>query len=110
MARNTKTGQSADKWRFIVPGAAAPVGGGLLKIGEASTLVAVSVSLAPYVIMASLYALFVIGYIPAVICYLRADRNRQEAINQLITTSANAIVCLLTLTPPGPQRTPPRDA
>lgn len=43
---------------------------------------------------------FVIGYIPAAICYLYFAENRQDAAEQLITTSASAIVALLTLTPP----------
>jgi hypothetical protein len=55
--------------------------------------------LAPYVIVASLYAIFMIGYIPAVFCYLWSSEERQDAINRLITTSADAIVSLLTLTP-----------
>jgi hypothetical protein len=54
---------------------------------------------APYVILAALYAIFMIGYVPAVICYLCSGGDRQEAAGRLITTSASAIVALLTFTP-----------
>jgi hypothetical protein len=96
---NRSSRKSAPRWYYLLPEAAAPIGGGLIKIGQASTWAAVSVGLAPYVIVAALYALFVIGYVPAVICYLCSDHDRQDAVDRLITTSANAIVSLLTLTP-----------
>jgi hypothetical protein len=99
MTRNTRTRRPAPGWYYLLPEVAAPLGGGLIKIGRASTWAAVSVGLAPYVIVASLYAIFVIGYIPAVTCYLCSAQDRQDAVDRLITTSANAIVALLTLTP-----------
>ena len=99
MARNTETKRPANSWYYFLPGIAAPIGGGLIKIGQSSTIAAVGVALAPYMIMAALYAIFMIGYVPAVICYLCSGPDRQNAINHLIATSANAIVALLTLTP-----------
>lgn len=99
MTRNTRMRKPVAGWYYLLPEVAAPLGGGLIKIGQASTWAAVSVGLAPYVIMAALYAIFVIGYIPAVICYLCSDEGRQDAVDRLIMTSANAIVSLLTLTP-----------
>lgn len=98
MTGSARARRTVYQWRYILPGVAAPVGGGLIKIGQASTWAAVSVALAPYVVVASLYAIFIIGYIPAVVCYLFCGQDRQDAINRLITTSADAIVCLLTLT------------
>jgi hypothetical protein len=86
-------------WFCLLPEVTAPMGGGLMKIGHASTWAAASVGLAPYVVLGALYAIFVIGYIPAVFCYLCSGHDRQDAIHRLITTSANAIVSLLTLTP-----------
>lgn len=62
---------------YLLPEVAAPLGGGLIKLGQASTMAAVSVGLAPYVLLAALYALFVIGYIPAAACYLYFAENRQ---------------------------------
>jgi hypothetical protein len=59
----------------------------------------VSVGLAPYAILAALYAVFMIGYVPGVICFLCSGGERQDAADRLITTSASAIVSLLTLTP-----------
>lgn len=95
MARNRETKRPAGSWYYFLPGIAAPIGGGLIKIGQSSTIAAVGVALAPYMIM----GIFMIGYIPAVICYLCSGRDRQDAINHLIATSANAIVAILTLTP-----------
>jgi hypothetical protein len=86
-------------WCYLLPEVAAPIGGGLIKIGQASTWAAVSVGLAPYVIVAALYAIVMLEHVFSVICYLCSGRDRQDAIDRLITTSANAIVALLTLTP-----------
>ena len=99
MTTNARSRKSAPRWYYVLPEVAAPLGGGLIKLGQGGTWAAVSVGLAPYVILATFYALFVIGYIPAVICYLCCGQDRQEAVDRLITTSANAIVSLLTLTP-----------
>jgi hypothetical protein len=99
MTRNAGTKRPAYGWCYLLPEVAAPIGGGLIKIGQASTWAAVSVGLAPYVIVAAMYTIFMLEHVPAMICYLCSDRDRQDAIDRLITTSANAIVALLTLTP-----------
>lgn len=99
MTRNTRMRGAANSWRYRLPEVAGPVGGGLLKIGHASTWAAVGVSLAPIGVVAALDAIFMIGYVPAVICYLCSGPDRQDAMARLISTSANAIVALLTLTP-----------
>jgi hypothetical protein len=99
MTRNTGMKRLGYGWCYLLPEVAAPIGGGLIKIGQASTWAAVSVGLAPYVIVAALYAIFMLEHVPVVICYLCSSRERQDAIDRLITTSANAIVALLTLTP-----------
>jgi hypothetical protein len=52
------------------------------------------------VLLAALYTVFIIGYVPAVICYLCFAENKQDAAEQLITNSACAIVALVTLTAP----------
>lgn len=96
MTRNTATRRLA--WPYV-PAAASPLGGGLLKLGGASTWVAVSVGLAPYVIWAALCVIFLIGYALAVIRYLCSDHDGQDAMTYLIATSANAVVSILTLTP-----------
>jgi hypothetical protein len=100
MTGTTRAVRLTSGWYYLLPEVAAPLGGGLLKVGRASTWAAVTIGLAPYVILASLYALFIIGYVPAVICYLSASQDRQDAADRLITTSADAIVSLLTLTHP----------
>jgi hypothetical protein len=99
MTRNAGTKRPAYGWCYLLPEVAAPIGGGLIKIGQASTWAAVSVGLAPYMIIAAMYTIFMLEHVPATICYLCSDRERQDAIDRLITTSANAIVALLTLTP-----------
>lgn len=101
MTGNARIKRTTPSWYYLLPEVAAPIGGGLIKIGQASTWAAVSVGLAPYVILAALYGIFIIGYVPAVICYLCSGRSKQDAVDRLITTSACAIVALLTLTPPG---------
>jgi hypothetical protein len=100
MTGNTRARRLNPSWYYLLPEVAAPLGGGLIKIGQASTWAAVSVGLAPYVLLAALYAVFLIGYAPAVICSLYFADNKHEAAEQLITTTACAIVALLTLTPP----------
>lgn len=99
MTGNTQLRRVHPGWYYLLPEVAAPLGGGLIKLGHASTWAAVSVGLAPYVLLAALYGVFLIGYTPAVIYYL-CSKNKQEAAEQLITTTTNAIVALLTLTPP----------
>lgn len=94
----------AHGWLYI-PAVSSPVGGGLIKLGHGSTWAAVTVGTAPYVICAFLYAVFVIGYLAAVTrCIVKSAE--QEAMERLITVSANAIVAILTLTairlPPQP--------
>lgn len=87
----------AHGWLYI-PAVSSPVGGGLIKLGNGSTWAAVAVGTAPYVICAFLYALFVIGYLAALIRCLCVKPGEQEAMERLITVSANAIVAILTLT------------
>ena len=99
MTRNTVIKRSAYGWPYLLPEVAAPIGGGLLKIGHASTLAAASVGLAPYAILAIQSGIFLIGYVPAVLCYLCSRQERREAMGRLITTSADAIVSLQTSTP-----------
>jgi hypothetical protein len=96
MTRNTATRRLA--WCYL-PVATSPIGGGLFKIGGVSTWVAVSVGLAPYVIWAALCVIFLIGYALAVIRYLCSGHDGQDAMTGLITTSTNAVVSILTLTP-----------
>lgn len=97
--RSTGTKRLTSTWCYQLPQVAGPIGAGLIKIGHASTSAAVSVGLAPYAIVAALYAIYIVEHVLAAICYLCSGRDRQDAIEHLITTSANAIVSLLTLTP-----------
>lgn len=98
-------------WLYI-PAVSSPVGGGLIKIGHGSTWAAVVVGAAPYAICAMLYVVFVIGYLAALIRYMCAGPAGQEAMERLITVSANAIVSILTLTvtrlPPHAKRPSPQ--
>jgi hypothetical protein len=87
----------AHGWLYI-PAVSSPVGGGLIKLGHGSTWAAVAVGMAPYAICAFLYAVFVIGYLAALIRYLCVKSGEQVAMERLITLSANAIVAILTLT------------
>jgi hypothetical protein len=87
----------AHGWLYI-PAVSSPLGGGLIKLGDGSTWAAVAVGTAPYVICALLYALFVIGYLAALIRYLCVKPEEREAMERLITVSANAVVAILTLT------------
>jgi len=99
----------AHGWLYI-PAVSSPLGGGLIKLGHGSTWAAVAVGTAPYAICAFLYALFVIGYLAALVRYLGVKPGEQEAMERLITVSANAIVAILTLTairlPPQPPKVP----
>src|SRR5215472_189870 len=105
MTRNTRMRRPAYSWRYLLPATGAPLGGGLMKIGHASTWAATSVALAPFAILITIYTFFAIGYVPAMICFLSSGRDqqdaqtRQDAIASLITTSANALIALLTFTP-----------
>jgi ABC-type Na+ efflux pump permease subunit len=96
-------------WLYI-PAVSSPVGGGLIKLGHGSTWAAVAVGTAPYAICAMLYIVFVIGYFAALVRFLCAKSGGQEAMERLITVSANAIVSILTLSPaklPTPARQSP---
>jgi hypothetical protein len=97
MTGNTRARRLNPSWYYLLPEVAAPLGGGLIKLGRGSTWAAVGVGLAPYALLAALYAAFIIGYAPAVICYLFFNEDKAD---QLITTSACAIVALVTLKPP----------
>ena len=87
----------AHGWAYI-PAASSPIGGGLIKLGRGSTWAAAAVGLAPYAICALLFTVFVIGYLAALVRYLCAKPGEQQAMERLITVSANAIVSILTLT------------
>jgi hypothetical protein len=106
MTKSTLERRTAFRWPYVLAAIAGPVGGGLIKIGNASTWAAVSVGLAPYVVAGALYALFMIAFIPAVLCYLFVGPDRQESIHRLIDTATDAIVCLLTLTHTRTRRQP----
>jgi hypothetical protein len=82
--------------------AAGPIGGGLIKLGQGSTLAAAMVGLAPYAIFGLLLLVFLIGYLAALARYLCAGQEGQEAMERLMVTSANAIVSILTLTQASP--------
>ena len=84
-------------WLYV-PAVSSPIGGGLIKIGHGSTWAAVAVGTAPYAICAMLYVVFVVGYLAALMRYMCAKSGGQEAMERLITVSANAIVSILTLT------------
>ena len=86
----------AHGWLYV-PAVSSPIGGGLIKLGHGSTFAAASVGLAPYMVCASLYTIFVISYLAAVLRYLCADAAGQQAMERLITVSANAVVSILTL-------------
>jgi hypothetical protein len=98
-------------WLYI-PAVSSPVGGGLIKLGHGSIWAAVAVGTAPYAICAMLYIVFVIGYFAALVRILCAKSGGQEAMERLITVSANAIVSILTLTttklPPQVRQPPER--
>jgi len=87
----------AHSWVYV-PASTSPIGGGLVKLGKGSTWAAVAVGTAPYAICGMLVIVFVIGYIAALIRYLCTKPEEREAMERLITVSANAIVSILTLT------------
>lgn len=91
-------------WAYA-PAAAGPIGGGMIKLGQGSTLGAVAVGLAPYAIYSLLLVVFVIGYLAALARYLCAGPEGQAAMERLMVTSANAIVSIVTLTCTSPTRT-----
>lgn len=83
-------------WLYL-PAVSSPLGGGLVKLGHGSTWAAVSVGIAPYAVCALLYAVFVIGYLAALLRYLCAGAEGQQAMVSLIDMSADAVVSILTL-------------
>jgi hypothetical protein len=90
-------------WLYL-PAVSSPVGGGLVKLGHGSTWAAVSVGVAPYAVCALLYVVFVIGYLAAVLRFLCAGTEGQQAMARLIDVSADAVVSILTLSRRGPRR------
>lgn len=82
---------------WLLPAASGPIGGGLIKLGHGGTAAAVTVAVAPYAVCALLYAVFVVGYLGALVRYLCAGTAGQQAMERLIATSANAVVAILTL-------------
>jgi hypothetical protein len=87
----------AHGWVYL-PAASSPVGGGLIKLGQGSTRAAVAVGMAPYAVCALLFSVFAVGHLAALIRCLCAKPAEQEAMERLITVSANAMVAILTLT------------
>jgi hypothetical protein len=83
-------------WLYL-PAVSSPVGGGMIKLGHGSTWAAVSVGIAPYAVCALVYAVFIIGYLAAVLRYVCSDEDGQRAMERLITVSADAVVSILTL-------------
>jgi hypothetical protein len=83
-------------WLYV-PAVSSPIGGGLIKLGHGSTWAAVAVGVAPYAVCVLLYLVFVVGYLAAVLRYVCAGPDGQEAMERLITVSANAVVAILTL-------------
>jgi hypothetical protein len=107
----TRPRQSLTRSWLYASAAAGPIGGGLIKLGQGSTVAAIAVGLAPYAILGLLLLVFLIGYLAALARYLCAGPEGQEAMERLVVTSANAIVSILTLTqassPPAPPRRSP---
>jgi hypothetical protein len=90
--------------------AAAPVGGGLIKLGGGSTWAATLVGAAPYAVYVLACLVFLLGYTTAVLRYVCSGEKGQESMERLITLSANAVVAILTLTRvPGPRSRPTAD-
>jgi hypothetical protein len=87
----------AHGWPYV-PAASSPIGGGLIKLGQGSTWAAAAVGIAPYAVCGLLFTVFVIGYLAALIRCVLTKPEEQEAMERLITVSANAIVSILTLT------------
>lgn len=73
------------------------IGGGLVKLDHGSMLSALVVAVAPFAISLLLCILFAIGYLAAVFRYVRAGAGERDAMERLITLSANAVVSILTL-------------
>jgi hypothetical protein len=88
-------------WAYV-PAASGPIGGGLIKLGRGNTAAAVTVGLAPYAVWTLLLTVFVMGYIAALARYLWAKPEEHDAMERLITISANAVVSILTLSPAAP--------
>jgi hypothetical protein len=94
-------------WPATVAG---PMGGGLIKLGGGSTWAATIVGAAPYAMYVLGCLVFLIGYLTAVIRYVCSGPKGQEAMERLITISANAVVAILTLTRvPGTRSRPTAD-
>lgn len=72
-----------------------PIGGGLLRLGHASTAAALVVAGAPYAIYALLSCFFGVAFLAATVRYLCTGQSQRE----FILTSANAVVSILTRTP-----------
>jgi hypothetical protein len=96
----------ARAWVYV-PAACSSIGGGLIKLGHGSTWAAVATGMAPYALCALLLTVHALCHLSALIRYLCAKPEEQQAMERLITVSANAIVSILTLTAatiPGPAR------
>jgi hypothetical protein len=88
---------------WLLPGACCPIGGGLIKIGHGTTLAALALGIAPYVMYALVYCLFGVGFLFAALRYLWTGKSQQD----FISTWSSAVVSVLTLTAPKlPERAP----
>ena len=83
---------------LALPSACCPIGGGLMKLGHGSTLAALLLGVAPYVIYVLVYCLFGVGFLFAALRYLWTGKPQQD----FIATWSSAIVAVLTLTAPKP--------
>jgi hypothetical protein len=83
---------------LALPGACCPIGGGLLKIGHGSTLAALALGVAPYVLCALGLLLAGVGFLFAALRYLWTGKPQQD----FIATWSSAVVAVLTLTAPKP--------
>lgn len=84
----------AQSW-LPVSAVCCPIGGGLIKIGHGSNVVALVVAGAPCAICALLCCIFGIGYVAATLRFLRTGNPQRE----FIAVSANAIVSILSRLP-----------
>lgn len=73
------------------------IGGGVVRLEHGSMLSALVIAVAPFAISLLLCILFAIGYLAAVFRYVRAEAGERDAMERLITLSANAVVSILTL-------------
>ena len=86
-----------DGW-LRMPTACSPIGGGMIKLAGGPTWAALTVGAGPYVIYAMLYLPFMLGFFAAIARCLCSHADTRQAMERLITVSANAVIAILTLT------------